>query len=218
MPVPRSGLRLADDSQPLPSPPREGPNDSEQSRRVSVHVVVGAEQVALEAWCRVGVWTTLQDLEAIDFVVRESWGRLGERKPRLLARVGDQAPGGVLARLRPEEDGSLSFEVEVSEARLLPAETAGTWHGQRVALRRPERHGYVFLGRAPSDDAGLVAEWEGAVRVHVGGLHGGPAATAVSAEAFEETWRLVEPVHVVAEGVERMDYRLERVRRAAGRP
>jgi hypothetical protein len=212
-------VRLADDPPPLPSPPREGPNDGESSRRVTLHVVAGEERVTLAAWCRVGVWTTLQDVEAIDFVVRESWGRLQERAPRLLARVEDQVLGGVIARLRPEEDGSVSFEVEVSEARLLPGETAGIWHGQRVALRRPQRHGFRFRGRGSS---GLVAEWD-SVRVWLGDPPSdAPERDGVFVlgdggfEAFEETWRLVDPVHVVAEGVERMDYRLERERRAAG--
>lgn len=224
MPVPRSELALADDPPPLPSPPREGPNDGTDSRWLSVVVASGDEEVTLEAWCRVGVWTTLQDWRAVDFVTRESWGRLGERRPRLLARVQDQALGGVLARLRPEEDGGVSFHVEVAEARLLPSETAGIWHGQRVVLRRPQRHGYRFRGRAASDDAGPVAAWDGAVRVFLGGRREAGAGPGVfvagageaAAETFEETWRLLEPVHVVADGVERMDYRLQRERRAAG--
>jgi hypothetical protein len=219
MRLPRSDATLADDPPPRPSPPRDGPNDSESSRRVTVHVVAGEERVTLAAWCRVGVWTTLQDVEAVDFVVRESWGRLLERKPRLLARVEDQALGGVIARLRPEDDGSVSFEVEVAEARLLPAETAGIWHGQRVVLRRPRRHGYRFSGRGSS---GIVAEWD-PVRVCLGDVPEAPRREGAFAlgeggawETFEETWRLLDPVHVVAEGVERMDYRLERERRAAG--
>ena len=195
--------------------------------------------VTLAGWFRVGVWTTLSHQTGRDFIVREAWGRLGERKPRLLLRVLDQAIEGVLARLRPNEDGSTDFIVELAEVRILPGEPLDDYHGQVVQFARPRRHGYRFQGRAPAGWVGAVARWEPGVAVYFGepvpdplqaaeeppapvvrfriarerGFAAGPHPAV---EAFVEEWRPARPVPVVADGVERKDYRLEHARLAAG--
>jgi hypothetical protein len=187
--------------------------------------------VRLEAPCRVGVWTTLERVRAREFVQRESWGRLGDRPPRLLARVTDSALGGVVARLKPEEDGSLSFVLEVAETERGAGRTVAMYHGQRVALGGPRRRGYRFSGSAPAGFSGAVARW-GALEIEVGGAGGPPPAGVVrfaslgetgfvagarpSAETFLEEWEPAEPFRFEADGVERMDYRLVRKRSAAG--
>jgi hypothetical protein len=231
-------LRLAPSNLPLdpraPAPlaaPAEGPSDSASSRAVTLVVRAGGAEERLEAPCRVGVWTTLERVRAREFVQRESWGRLGDRPARLLARVTDQALEGVIARVRPEEDGSLSFVVEVAECERGPGRTVAMYHGRRVALGEPRRTGYRFVGSAPAGFAGAVARWGDAVEVEVGG-RGGPPPGAVrfvsmgesgfvagerpAAEAFAEEWEPAEPFRFEADGVERMDCRLVCRRSAAG--
>jgi hypothetical protein len=203
-----------------------------RSREVALLVRVGGRKVALRAWCRVGVWTTLQEVGAAAFVARETWGRLGQRQPRLLTRVMDQALRGVVARLRPEADGSLSFLVEIAESRVGSRRTVGIYHGRRVTLGDPRRHGIRFAGRAPPDRAGAIARWGTvtlslaeesetplpavAVRFSAPGVEGFVAGRTPMAEIFREVWEPADPVPVVADGVERMDFRLVRRRHAAG--
>ncbi len=230
-------LRVAPSALPLdPRPPShaapaEGRSDSASSRHVVLLVTAGKDTVRLEAPCRVGVWTTLERVRAREFVGRESWGRLGDRPPRLLARVTDAALGGVVARLRPEEDGSLSFVVEVAETERGAGRTVAIYHGRRVALGEPRRRGYRFSGSAPAAFSGAVAGWGSAVTVEVGGPGGPPpgtvrfvslgeagfvAGTSPAAEAFVEEWEPAPPFRFEADGVERMDYRLVKRRSAAG--
>jgi hypothetical protein len=195
-------------------------------------VTAGGDTVRLEAPCRVGVWTTLERVRAREFVERESWGRLGDRAPRMLARVTDSVLGGVVARLRPEEDGSLSFVVEVAETERGSGRTVAIYHGRRVVLGEPRRRGYRFSGSAPAGFSGAVARWGDAVAVEVGGAGGPPppgtvrftslgeagfvAGARPAAEAFVEEWEPAEPFRFEADGVERMDYRLVKRRSAAG--
>ncbi len=231
-------LRLAPTRLPLdPRPPTlgapaEGRSDSPASRPVVLLVNAGKDTVRLEAACRVGVWTTLERVRAREFVARESWGRLGDRPPRLLVRVTDSAPEGVVARLKPEEDGSLSFVVEVAEIERGSGRTVAIYRGQRVALGAPRRRGYRFSGSAPAGFSGTVARWGDAVEVEVGGAGGPPPPRVVrfvslgeagfvagarpAAETFLEEWEPAEPFRFEADGVERMDYRLVRRRSAAG--
>lgn len=232
-------LRLAPSSLPLdpraPAPlqaPADGPSDSASARPVVLVVRAGGATVRLGAPCRVGVWTTLERVRAREFVQRESWGRLGDRPPRLLARVTDQAIEGVIARVRPEEDGSLSFVVEVAKCERGPGRTVAMYHGRRVALGEPRRIGYRFVGSAPAGFEGAVARWGDAVEVEAGGAGGPPpprtvrfaslgetgfvAGEAPAAEAFAEEWEPAEPLRVEADGVERMDCRLVKKRSAAG--
>lgn len=235
-PVVESRVLLSDDPPPPPGPPDESPFDSANSVRVSVQVRSGRRFLSLDAWCRVGVWTTIRKQVPRDFAVRETWGRLGRREPKLIVRVRDQAMEGVFARLRPNEDGSLDFLVEVAEARIPPAQPIDIFHGQPVGLPPARRHGYHFRGRAPPGWQGAVARWgnsievdlgsipetifgllpPGAVRFRVGAVEGAITGEAHQVEAFVEEWQPAEPVHVPADGVERMDYRLESVRHAAG--
>jgi hypothetical protein len=193
---------------------------------------VREKHARLHAWCRVGVWTTLQHVRMRAFTARESWGRLGQRPPRLLARIVDQALDGIVTRLRPEADGSLSFHVEVGNVDMRPSRTVGMYHGQRVTLSDLERRGVRFHGRAPAGWIGPIARWGPRIGVHLGeeregvppgalhfrtgDLEGFVAGPHPLAEVFSETWDPVEPVHVVVDGVERMDFRLVRMRRAAG--
>lgn len=237
--VPESPLVLSEDPPPLPQPPPDSPYGSAESTWVTVHLRSGVEMVTLTGWCRVGVWTTLARQSGRDFIVREAWGRLGERKPRLLLRVRDQAIEGVLARLRPNEDGTTDFIVELAEARILPGEPLDNYHGQVVQLARPRRHGYRFQGRAPPGWVGAVAHWEPGVAVYLGEFTPDPhqadaqppepvarfrnarergfvVGPRPAVEVFVEEWRPARPVPVVADGVERKDYRLEHVRLAAG--
>ena len=224
--------RLPLDPRPPPlAAPAEGRSDSATSRPVALLVTAGKDAVRLEAPCRVGVWTTLERVRARGFVQRESWGRLGDRPPRLLARVTDDALEGAIARLRPEEDGSLSFVVEVAECERGAGRTVAMYHGQRVTLGKPRRQGYRFSGSAPAGFAGAVARWGDAVEIEVGGPGGPPrgvvrfaslgeagfvAGASPAAEAFVEEWEPAEPFRFEADGVERMDYRLLRKRSAAG--
>jgi len=231
-------LRLAPSALPLdprPPPPLPAPasglSDSPSSRPVALLVRAGGQTARLAAPCRVGVWTTLDRVRARDFVERESWGRLGDRAPRLLARVNDQALEGVIARLKPEEDGSLSFVVEVADVERGAGRTVAMYEGRRVALGEPRRKGYRFVGSAPAGFVGSVARWGDAVEIDVGGP-GGPPPGAVrfvslgeagfvagaqpAAETFLEEWEPAEPFRFEADGVERMDYRLIKKRSAAG--
>jgi hypothetical protein len=232
-------LRLAPSGLPLdpraPAPlaaPSEGRSDSASSRAVTLVVRAGGATERLEAPCRVGVWTTLERVRAREFVQRESWGRLGNRPPRLLARVTDQALEGVVARVRPEEDGSLSFVVEAAKCERGPGRTVAMYHGRRVALGEPRRTGYRFVGSAPPGFSGTVARWGEALEIDVGGAGGPPPPGTVrftslgesgfvagerpAAEAFAEEWEPAEPFRFEADGVERMDCRLVMRRSAAG--
>jgi hypothetical protein len=227
-----SALPLADRPPPPPPPPETGPSDGPSARPVALVVRVGDKTVRLAAPCRVGVWTTLERVRADDFVVRESWGRLGGRPPRLLARMTDQVIGGVIARVRPEEDGSLTFLVEVTETEHGAGRTVAMYHGKRIALGEPRRRGYRFVGNAPPGSRGTVARWGEAVTVRAGEAAEEPepfgvrfaalteegfvAGARPAAETFLETWEPVEPFRFEADGVERMDYRLVRKRAAAG--
>ena len=184
-------------------------------------VEVGERTVELWSWCRVGVWTTLQELRPERFVTRESWGRLNERRPKRLARIHDEALGGVIARLRPETDGGLSFLVEVSAVDLGRPQPAGEFFDKRIELGRPRRHGYVFRGRAPPGWKRPLARWESAVTVRLRDVEAAPGGSMVagkqaSAEAFSEEWVPARPILVQADGVVRADFRLKRVRRATG--
>jgi len=190
--------------------------------------------VALAAPCRVGVWTTLQRIHAHDFVTRESWGRLGDRAPRMLLRVTDQSIDGVIARVRPEEDGSLSFVVEVAETERQANRNVAIYHGARVTLGQPVRRGYRFAGSVPPGFAGPVACWGDAVVIEAGeaapdataprgtarfaalGERGFVAGARPAAETFVESWEPAEPFRFEADGIERMDFRLVRRRSAAG--
>jgi hypothetical protein len=234
--LPRSDVPLTRDAPPTPRPPREGPFDSTASREVVVLVTTGREEVELRAFCRVGVWTTLDRTRAYGFVTRETWGRLGERRPRRLRQIPDQALAGVIVRVRPEARGALSFRAEIADVEMAPSRNVDVYHGQRVSLSDPRRRGYRFEGRAPAGWTGAVARW-GDVAVHVGAVAAADADAGVppgalhfasgdesgfvagaepAAEVFSETWEVAEPIHIVADGVERKDYRLTKVRAAAG--
>jgi len=229
--VPETALPLSPAPPPREGPPAAGPFDAAASRRVELVVACGERAVTLEGWCRVGVWTTLERRRADPFVVRESWGRLGERAPRLLARVGDDLVTGALARLRPEPDGALAYHVEVSQGRVGPKLPAGSLAGREVSLPRPRRHGFRFSGRVPRGHAGRLAAWAPGVEVYLGGTGGETAPVlqfeadggagflaggAGAAEAFLEVWEALPPLLVDAEGVVRGDFRLERRRSAVG--
>jgi hypothetical protein len=230
--LPETSLPLSAEAPPPPAPPVQAPFESATSREVVLVVRVQEKHARLHAWCRVGVWTTLQRVRMRDFTARESWGRLGQRSPRLLARIMDQAPDGIVTRLRPEADGSLSFHVEVGNVDLRPSRTVGMYHGQRVTLSDLERRGVRFHGRAPAQWAGPIARWgrqigvclgeeregapPGALHFRTGDLEGFVAGPQPGAEVFSESWDPLEPVHVAVDGVERMDFRLVRMRRAAG--
>ena len=237
--MPESPLVLSMEAPPLPEPPPDSPYGSPDSTWMSMHIRSGLETVTLAGWCRVGVWTTLASQNARDFVVRETWGRLGERRPRLLLRVRDQAIEGALARLRPNRDGTTDFIVELAEARILPGDPLDRYHGQVVQFALPRRHGFRFQGRAPTGWIGDVARWEPGIAIYFGEPwpdliaaevptpgplvrfrvsreRGFVAGERPAVEAFVEEWRPAAPIPVVEDGVERKDYRLERVRLAAG--
>ena len=206
---------------PRHEPPATGRFESRSSRDTRFVVLVGGDRVELRAFLRVGVWTTLQRVHGVSFTLRESWGRLGERSPRRLAQVEEQLVAGVIARLRPNGDGSLSFVLEVSAASRGAARPVGEFHGEPVTMEQPRRHGYRFAGRAPARWTGLVAHWPGAVAAWLGEAGEPPgdgvvAGKEAEAEAFVETWDPVDPVHTRADGIERTEFRLRRTRKAAG--
>ena len=130
------------------------------SRAVALHVRSGESTIDLEAHCRVGVWTTLQRIRALPFIVRESWGRLGERPPRRLSQSVDDILTGVIARVRPLSDGALEFRIEVAQGYLAETRDLGEFEGRRILLPRPRRYGYRFAGRVPRGHAqGPIAAW-----------------------------------------------------------
>ncbi|MFQ5844641.1 MAG: hypothetical protein ACE5JG_06580 [Planctomycetota bacterium] len=188
------------------------------------------ERVVLEAWCREGVWTTLESVRYRPFVVRETWGRLGRRRPRMLRRVRDQVWEGVVARLRPEPRGGLSLHLEVARAGAGRAVEAGVFEGRPVVLPAPVRYGYRFfcrLGRR----TGAVAAWRpgvvvflgeerpppaGALTFGCGGGDGFGAGAPAELESFVEEWPAAPPRLEEAGGVLFGDFRLAPVRRASG--
>jgi len=229
--VPEPALELSTEAPLPPPPPRTGAFDATSSRQVRIVVDVGGKTVALGAWCRVGVWTTLDAVKAKDFTIREAWGRLGDRPPRLLTRIYDQAFAGVIARLRPESDGSTSFHIEIAAAEDTGRKELGEYHGRRISLVTMRRHGFRFRGRAPKGFEGVVARFTPGVLVHMGradvepvtatrftaGAHSGlVVGRLAAAETFVEEWLPEEPIHIQADGVERKDYRLRRKRSASG--
>jgi hypothetical protein len=233
LPVPAPEVALAERPFAPAAAPATGAFDSATSTRVDARIVAGGRELRLRAFCRDGVWTTLDRRDARAFVVRESWGKLGERRPRLLARVADDLVTGVVLRVRPERDGTLAYRVEVSAGEVGPDRPAGTFEGVEVSLPRPRRHGYRFAGVLPAGGSGRVARWGDAVEVHLfisapssgpgrvtafeaEGVLGEVAGELAEAEAFVEEWELVPPVFVDAEGVKRGDFRLVPRRRAAG--
>ncbi|MGQ0613520.1 MAG: hypothetical protein ACT4PV_07285 [Planctomycetaceae bacterium] len=229
--VPESPLQLSPAPPPREAPPDSGPSDAAEARRIDLLVACGPEAVTLSGWCRVGVWTTLEQTRAEPFVVRESWGRLGVRAPRLLARLTDDLISGAVARLRPEAGGALTFRIEVAQGRIDAPAPCGTFEGRTILLPRPRRHGYRFSGTVPPRHAGRIAVWSPGVEVFLlgpgeetasilqfeatGGV-GLVAGEASGAEAFLEEWRPLPPQWIDAEGVRRGDFRLERRRSAAG--
>lgn len=229
--LPQSRLDLTGEAPPLPTPPRTGPFDSTASREVRIVVAFNGRDIEVAAFCRVGVWTTLDSTRAYAFVTRETWGRLEERRPRRLRRVLDQALAGVTVRVRPEPRGELSFQAEVAQVTMAPMRTVDLYHGQRIALSEPSRHGFRFWGSVPPGHLGLIAGWgdvtvhlaergdvppRGALRFRAGEEAGLVAGERAAAETFAEAWVPKKPIHIVADDIERKDYRLAMERRAAG--
>jgi len=232
--VPEAPLATIDAPPPPTPPPAEGYPEAARAVPLAVEVVVGERRSRLRARCRVGVWTSLVDLAGEDFVVRESWGRLGERRPRLLLRVNDQVLSGVTVRLRPTDDGAVEFMAEIAGIDVRAPEILEEWFGETVSLRRPRRHGYRFEGRAPAAGPALLASWGERLRVvllagvdgeadaedatpaapapgvrfAVDGWSGSVAGREVRVERFVEDWAVVPARAIVADGVQRKEWRL----------
>ncbi|MHC4958607.1 MAG: hypothetical protein ACYTGN_09535 [Planctomycetota bacterium] len=216
--LPEPGLELAADPPPDVAFPTTGIPESDASREIRLVARAAERSVVLHAFCRVDVWTTLQEIAPERFVVRESWSRLGEREPRLLRRVEDDVVGGIVVRLRPERDGSLSFVIEASSASVGPKRKVGAFFGADIELALPRRHGYLFVGRAPPGYDGVLAAWPGAVQVGFAEATetAGLLVGAVRAEAFVEEWAVADPVPDKRDGIESVEYRLTMRRKAAG--
>ncbi len=229
--VPESLLPLSPEPPPWEGPPDSGPSDAASARQVELLLACGPEAITLSGWCRVGVWTTLEETRAEPFVTRESWGRLGARAPRRLARITDDLVSGAVARLRPEANGALSFRIEVAQGRIDKEAPSGSFEGHAILLPRPRRHGFRFSGTLPRGHAGRIAVWAPGVEVFLLGpgeetaavlqfeVEGGAglvAGGASGAEAFLEEWLPLPPLLIDADGVRRADCRLERRRSAAG--
>ena len=229
--MPETALELTTEAPRPPQPPRTGAFDSTKSRYTELVVDVQGKIVTVGAWCRVGVWTSLDAVEPREFIVREAWGRLGKNPPRLLTRIYDQALAGVVARMRPEADGTLSFHVEIAAAADTGRQDLGDYHGQPVSLVTMRRHGYRFHGRAKNRYRGVVARWGSDVSVHLGDAGALPSSpvrfragstegfvvgSRVEAETFVEEWLPGKPIHIQADGIERKDFRLIRRRSASG--
>jgi len=231
--VPKCPVPLTDAPPALPSP-EPGAPDSASATFVEAIVRSGGREVKLGAWCRDGVWTTLDRRDARAFVVRESWGRLGERAPKRLARIEWDLVTGVVLRVKPERAGGIAFHAEISEGGIDPPRPVGTFEGVEISLPRPRRHGFRFSGSLRGDANGVVASWTPGVELRLAALGSAGAAPgpalrfraagatghvvgeAAAAETFVEEWIPVPPVIVDAEGVKRADFRLQPTRRAAG--
>lgn len=229
--LPEVALPLTDRYPPAPAPERAAPFDSEEATRIRLFVDAGGETVALEGWCRVDVWTTLEHYHPTPFAVRESWGRLGTRPPKLLARLEEDLGRGITARLRPRRDGTLEYRIEVGDGVVGEEAVVGIFYGKRISLPRPVRRGFFFAGAAPGNYRGPLAAWQPGVTLRLGEDPAPPAGTLtftargsrgfvvgsqVRAETFREEWKPAEPVFIDADGVERGDFRLVVSRRTAG--
>ena len=96
----------------------------------------------------------------------------------------------------------------------------------------PFRYGYRFAGILPAGTSGAVASWAPGPTLYldqesdeppVGALHFRSATEAgfllgrdIEAEAFLEEWEPQDPIRTRADGIERADFRLRSVRKAAG--
>ncbi len=230
-PVPASAAARSE-----PRPPGRGSYDSVRSHWIVLRIRGPKSEVELKGWCREGVWTTLEAVRYESFTVRETWGRLGERKPRRLGRVVDQARAGTVARLRPEADGGISLHVETAQVEAGRPLKVGSFQKQAIMMRGPVRYGYRFSTRLPRR-SGAVAAWQpgvqvvlreqaplgadrgearGAVTFRFGEGSGFVAGAPAQVESFYEEWRGVEPVLEDADGVLFGDFRMQRERRASG--
>ncbi len=211
-------------------PPGRGSYDSVRSHWIVLRIRGPKREVELKGWCREGVWTTLEAVRYESFTVRETWGRLGERKPRRLGRVVDQARAGTVARLRPEADGGISLDVETAQVEGGRPLKVGSFEEHAILMRGPVRYGYRFSTRLPRR-SGAVAAWQpgvqvilgedapppvGAVTFRFGGGAGFVAGAPAQVESFYEEWRGAEPVLEDADGVLFGDFRMQRERRASG--
>ncbi|MEE8107031.1 MAG: hypothetical protein V3T86_15960 [Planctomycetota bacterium] len=217
--------------------PAEGTPYSIDSRRTTLFISTGESELApgaeaeldvpvvLDAWCRVGVWTTLQRIQGRPFLVRESWGRLGEKKPRRLHQTYDDLITGVIARVRPEADGSLRFRIEVADGETVSVARIGDFEGNEVLFPAPRRFGYRFDGTVlPGVNVGVIARWSPGVEIRLGdattdevapkrfrfragSANGFVVGTRGRVEAFSEQWGPAPPVIVDDGGILRGEFR-----------
>jgi len=216
-----------------PQPRTDGRSDGPAPRLIRVRFDTGTQQIAVDGWCREGVWTTLDQRAARPFVLRESWSRLRDRKPRRLGQTKDAVFQGAFARLRPTGDGQLDFVVEISEASVGPDAEEFTWQGKTIRLPRPRQEGFRFEGRLLAGYAGEIARWgelsvaiedsaEGEAtprRVHFlagqkrGFVAGGRHARA---EHYRVSVIRLEPVERDHDGLVQVLFRMQRSRMATG--
>jgi len=156
--LPESGVEPTA-ARPIPAPRTDGLSDGPSPRRIQVRFFTGRDELAVDGWCREGVWTTLEQRAAIPFVVRESWSRLGERKAQRIARTSDAVFQGVFARIRPTGDGQVDFVAEISAAEVTPDFHDWKWEGETVRMPNPSQDGYRFAGRVPAGFRGTIASW-----------------------------------------------------------
>jgi len=205
--------------------PAEGTPYSVDSRRTTLFVSARETDVVLDAWCRIGVWTTLQRIKGQPFLVRESWGRLGTKRPRRIHQTFDDLITGVIARVRPEADGSLRFRIEVADGETVSLARLGEFEGNEILFPAPRRFGYRVDGSVPPGvNAGVIARWSPGVEIRLGDAAAVTVArprlefTAGSAsgfvvgrtgrvEAFSEQWGPAPPVIVDDGGILRGEFR-----------
>jgi len=234
--LPESGVEpTAKRTRPLPR--TDGHSDGPAPRLIHVEFFSGPTggeaRIPLEGWCRVGVWTTLEKRTAIPFVVRESWSRLGTRRPRRIGQAKDAVFQGAFVRLRPTEDGQVQFVAEISEARVGPDAEEFEWQDEDIKLVRPRQDGSRFEGHVPAGHVGEIARW-GALRITLrdSAAKAGPAATiafragtttgsvAGGHDARAERYRITvvrkEPIVRDHDGLLQALFRIERARVGTG--
>jgi len=227
--LPESGAEPVADAPPPAADRTDGRADGPAPRWIEFRLATPAGGTTWGAYCRVGVWTPIDERAATRFVQDETWSRLGDREPRRMQREFGAVWSGPLARVRPTADGAIDFVVEVSEGRVDEGEPR-TWHGATVPLPLPFQRTYRFTGRAPAGHAGPIARWGGLLvslsdpesdasaadsprRTFNHGFVCGP-----DAEAEYETiaWKPKEPVERSFDGVLQARFRLAPERSAAG--
>ncbi len=231
--LPESGTNPTADAPPARSTRTDGHSDGPSPVHLSVRVTAAGVGSTWDhtwgAWCRQGVWTPLEARESTQFVIAETWSRLGARPARRIAREHGAVWTGMMARLHPRPDGQVDFVVEIVEGSVSARGPRLAWEGAEIRFGTPKQTLYRFEGRG---GAGVIARWgtlqveligarkaeSNAVLFKCGQSLGGLVEGGVQARAeyVVRTWEGTESDEQDLEGVKRAHFRLRGVRSAAG--